>query len=64
MNDQAIDCPACGSEISKNDVSETTVLEDHGVCWWCHRQMLCGERCRNCYESGHALEKCPDLEGA
>jgi len=50
-------CPSCNT-IDRNDVT----LEDHGVCYECHHEMLCGERCRICYEVGHSSENCPEAE--
>ena len=50
-------CPSCLNEC-KDDVT----IEDHGVCWDCHHEMLNGERCRDCYEYGHDRDDCPERE--
>jgi len=46
-------CPACD-----NDCYGDVTLEDHGVCWDCHKDLLNGERCYGCLEAGHILEDC------
>jgi hypothetical protein len=46
-------CPACN-----NDCYGDVTLEDHGVCWDCHKELLNGERCYCCLEAGHILEDC------
>jgi len=48
-------CPACDNECG-NDVT----IEDHGVCYDCHHEMLNGERCFSCREYGHDFNHCPD----
>lgn len=47
-------CPSCETEI-KDDVT----IEDHGVCFDCHHEMLLGERCRLCMGHGHVINDCP-----
>ena len=49
-------CPSCG-EMCRNDVT----IEDHGVCYDCHHDMLNGERCRICYMPGHDSSDCDDV---
>ena len=49
-----ITCPSCETEV-KDDVT----IEDHGVCFDCHHEMLCGERCRLCMGYGHIMDDCP-----
>lgn len=56
------ECPGCHVEISLSDKSEQTTLADHGVCWYCNRQIVNGERCPICLELGHRLSECPMID--
>ena len=51
-------CPSCETDI-ENDVT----LDDHGVCFDCHHEILNGERCRICFVTDHGWEDCPEIEG-
>jgi hypothetical protein len=61
VNESRYMCPSC-EEIDNGDVT----IEDHGVCWGCHQEILHGERCSICFEPGHDYLACPlsedDLE--
>lgn len=56
------ECPSCHEAISLADTSEQTTLADHGVCWYCQRQIVNGERCSICWELGHASFECPIVD--
>ena len=60
--DKRFTCPSCEYTYSIFNASESTTYEDHGVCWSCQREMVNGERCRNCYELGHTWEVCEENE--
>ena len=57
-DDERIDCSSCEYDYSAFDPIESTNLDDHGVCWSCHREIINGERCGNCYKLGHIMEVC------
>lgn len=50
-------CPVC-DELCKDDVT----IEDHGMCYDCHHQILSGERCWYCRELGHSKDECLEYE--
>lgn len=50
-------CPAC-DHLNLYDVT----IEDHGVCYSCHKEMLNGERCRGCYNYYQEGCDCDDEE--
>ena len=51
------ECPSC-----LNTCKDDVTIEDHGVCYDCHHEILNGERCSLCYELDHTVHVCPEAE--
>ncbi len=58
---KTLECPGCLTEIPETDISEMTTLEDHGVCYQCHKEILMGYRCAVCYSPNHTVDNCPHI---